>query len=63
MYVCIYLLYYYNDDVNISIIFKQFGESALIVAASHDNVDVIRLLLEAGANINLQTKVYSVCVC
>ena len=35
----------------------QYGESALMIAAKRGETEVISLLLEAGADIHLQTKV------
>ena len=40
-------------------IYSQDGQTALHLAAQEDNVDVIRLLTEGGANIDLQTEVHT----
>ena len=36
----------------------QNGDSALMIAASRDRTEIVPLLLEAGANTDLQNKVY-----
>ena len=45
-------------------IITQYGDSALMIAAREGRTaEVVSLLLEAGANINLQNKVGIVSVC
>ena len=39
-------------------VITQDGESALMMAASEGRTEVVSLLLEAGANIHLQNKVW-----
>ena len=43
----------------------QDGYTALMYASENSNIDIVKLLLQAGADINIQNKVRnsSVCVC
>ncbi|XP_043227480.1 KN motif and ankyrin repeat domain-containing protein 3-like [Amphibalanus amphitrite] len=41
-----------NGDVNVRA--KQHGQTALMLAVSHGRLDMVNLLLEAGADINIQ---------
>ena len=41
--------------------YPQYGCTALYLAAQNGNVDVVRLLTEAMALVNVQTKVHTLC--
>ena len=41
-----------------SSLISQYGDSALMRAALYGNTDVVVELVEAGANLDLQNKVY-----
>ncbi len=53
-YCYYYISYYY---INIYHIYAQDGNTALMVACIEDKVDVVKVLLQAGANIDVQYKV------
>ena len=40
---------------------KQFGNTALLNASYYGQIDVVRVLIEAGANINAQNEVTLCC--
>ena len=42
-------------------VITQNGDSALMMAAEEGRTEVVSLLLEAGADIHLQDKVYRLC--
>ena len=46
-----------------SVITQFLGNSALMMAATFGSTEVVSLLLEAGANIDLKDKVMSVYMC
>ena len=41
---------------------RQFGDTALMWAASNGHTDTVRLLLEHGADVNLVNNVSAACV-
>ena len=49
-----YISLYY---INIYDIYTQYGNTALMVACIKDKVDVVKVLLQAGANMDIQDKV------
>ena len=59
--LCIYLVYMYIHSklhVHVTVFYIQLhGRTALHLAAEEGRVDVVRLLIEAKAQVNIQTKV------
>ena len=44
-------------SVKSTLVITQDGNSALMIATEHNHTKVVKLLLEAGANVDLQNKV------
>ena len=44
------------------IVLTQDGDTALLLACREGKVDVVKVLLQAGADMNIQNKVRNVCM-
>ena len=48
-----------TDDLSL-FVRRQHGQTALMLAVSHGRLDMVKLLLEAGADINIQVRLTGV---
>ena len=53
-YVIVMIIFYY---INIYDIYVQDGDTALMCACIEDKVDAVKVLLQAGANMEIQDNV------
>jgi ankyrin repeat protein len=52
--VILFLISFFKKKGQIKYFFLQHGQTALMLAVSHGRLDMVRLLVETGADMNIQ---------